>query len=233
VSRRGKPAPFPLALQGRPETAILWKNLILLGRYASLSMLLRIVPFLIVVALMLGTRPGKGALLFMTLSMTMAAMLLLIGPGTMRNDLRQDLGRLAVLKGWPVSGAAIVRGELLAPTFVLSVGIWLLILLVALAVGNTPARGHLRAVLMSHRASYAAVAMLVAPAFILAQLVVQNGIAVLFPAWMTTGRGRARGIEATGQQMLVVWGGFLAAIVLLVPPALGAGVVALGLAALV
>jgi hypothetical protein len=151
----------------------------------------------------------------------------------MRNDLRQDLGRLAVLKTWPVSGAAIVRGELLAPGIVLSVGIWLLILLVALAIGNTPARGHLRAALMAHRASYAAVAMLVAPAFILAQLVVQNGIAVLFPAWMTTGRGRARGIEATEQQMLVVWGGFLAAIVLLLPPALGAGVVALGLAALV
>ncbi len=75
--------------------------------------------------------------------------------------------------------------------------------------------------------------MLVAPAFILAQLVVQNGIAVLFPAWMTLGRSRGRGIEATGQQMLVVWGGFLASIVLLVPPALGAGVVALRFAALV
>ena len=79
--------------------------------------------------------------------------------------------------------------------------------------------------MLPHLASYTWAAMLVAPAIIVAQLVVQNGLAVLFPAWMGLGRARDRGIEGSGQQMLMVWGGLFASAVLLVPPALVAGVV--------
>jgi hypothetical protein len=74
-------------------------------------------------------------------------------------------------------------------------------------------------------ASYTAAAMVLAPALIVAQLVVQNGIAVLFPAWMTLGRSRVRGIEGIGQQMLTTWGGFLVAALFLAPPAAGAAIV--------
>ena len=86
--------------------------------------------------------------------------------------------------------------------------------------------------LLPHIVSYTWAAMLVTPAIIVAQLVVQNGLAVLFPAWMTPGRARDRGLEGTGQQMLVVWGGLFAAGVMLAPPALIAGVVFLGLSVL-
>ncbi len=220
---QGRPAPFKLAPEGRPEIAILWKNLTLLGRFFSVAKLLRILPVLIVFAVVMG-RGGKGpAALATTACLALAAMVVLIGPQSARNDLRQDLTKLAVLKTWPVSGRAIVRGELLAPTIVLSVLVCLLILAGALILGSVPVHGSRGAMLLAHRASYAAVAIFVAPSVILAQLVVANGIAVLFPAWMTLGKESNRGIESTGQQMLVTWGGFLASMVFLAPAAIGAG----------
>jgi hypothetical protein len=230
---RGKPAgsrqPFNLALEGRPETAILWKNLILVGRHVSLSTLLRVPLLLLPLAIVFvtGRRGGGGTLAFVAIvCLTLAGMVLLLGPHVARNDLRQDLTKLGVLKSWPVSGASIIRGELLAPAIVLSVGAWLLVLVGALAFQGLPVRPGTRAVaLHAHMASYTAAAMVLAPALIVAQLVVQNGIAVLFPAWMTLGRSRVRGIEGIGQQMLTTWGGFLVAALFLAPPAAGAAIV--------
>jgi hypothetical protein len=143
-----------------------------------------------------------------------------------RNDLRQDLTRLAVLKSWPVSGASIVRGELLAPALLLSVLEWLLLGAGAILLRSVPIRTGARAsVLLAHLGPHIATAMLLAPALILAQLVVQNGIAVLFPAWMILGKSRVRGVEGMGQQMLMTWGGLLLAVLFLAPPAAGAAIV--------
>ena len=47
-ARRGVRRPFRLAPEGPAESAILWKNLILLGRYASLRTLVGFLPVLIV-----------------------------------------------------------------------------------------------------------------------------------------------------------------------------------------
>src|SRR5262249_36197291 len=49
ISAKAAPAPFTLSPIGRPETAILWKNLILMGRYVSLRVLLRIAILVVVV----------------------------------------------------------------------------------------------------------------------------------------------------------------------------------------
>ena len=62
-----------------------------------------------------------------------------------------------------------------------------------------------------------AAAFLLAPAIILSQVVVQNGLAVLFPAWVAVGASRARGIDAMGQRMLLLAGMLLALVVSLVP----------------
>jgi hypothetical protein len=224
VSRRG--APFLLALEGPPETAILWKNLILLGRYASVRTLLRILPFVIAFLPMgfgmgmAGKKGTPGAAVLMTAACMAAGMVLLIGPGTMRNDLRDDLRRLALLKTWPVSGQALVRGELLAPTLVLSVIACLPIIVAAFAFGGLPAKGPVTALLGAHRASFAVAGLLIAPALVLAQLVVQNGLAVLLPAWLVTKGSAGAGLERMGQSLVVVWGGWLAAIAFVVPGAL-------------
>jgi hypothetical protein len=219
VSGRGRTAPFPLALAGRSETAILWKNLILLGRYASLRTLVLMLPF--VFPFLMAAASGKSvtvSVIALTLSLTVSVTTVLVGPGMMRNDLRQDLRRLSILKSWPVSGAALVRGELLAPALVLSVVAWLAILVAAVALGYGKHGGRF-AVLLPHRLSLAAAGVMIAPAIILAQLVVQNGFAVLLPAWMATGKSAGAGLERMGQGMFIIWGGWLSALVFLAPAA--------------
>jgi hypothetical protein len=113
---------------GPPETAILWKNLILVGRYLSLRTLLRLLPLIVVFGLFASNAAAAGVAAFIgALSLPLAAMAVLLGPQMMRNDLRQDLARLAMLKTWPVRGAALIRGEVLAPTVVVTAVAWLLL----------------------------------------------------------------------------------------------------------
>lgn len=55
-------------------------------------------------------------------------------------------------------------------------------------------------------------------------MLIHNGVAILFPAWVHLGAGRPGGIEALGQNvlMIVVFVAFLAA-TLVVPAAIGGG----------
>ena len=211
-------APFTLAPIGPPETAILWKNLILIGRYVSLRTLVRVLPAVIVLGLVArsGGAGGFGVVLG-TLALPLAAMAMLLGPQIARNDLRQDLARLPLLKTWPVRGAALIRGEVLAPAIVVTVVAWLLMLTAAFLGGGLREGSREATLLGANRASWLAAACVLAPAIVLAQVVVQNGLAVLFPAWVAIGAARARGIEATGQRLLMLAGMLVALIVSLLP----------------
>jgi hypothetical protein len=221
---RGKmTTPFQLGLIGRPETAILWKNLIQIGRYISPRMLLRLLPVVIVFGLM-GQSPGRGgvASVIAVVAAWIAAMLVMMGPQLVRTDLRQDLVNLPMLKTWPVSGAAIVRGEVLAPTLVLSGVVWLLIVLAGLLSTAFFAKTGDALPSMLDRISYVIGAAIVTPPILLAQTVVLNGIAVLWPAWSAVGASRARGIDAMGQRLLMMAGILLALVLSLLPGAAAA-----------
>ena len=222
---RVKATPFPLKPEGPAETAILWKNLILLGRYVSAKTMLRVLPLVIMVGVFAANadRAGGVSSVVAGLCLPFAAMLLLLGPQMMRNDLRQDLAALPMLKTWPVTGAAIVRGEVLAPTLVVTAMIWLLVLLGAMLGGELFSKAGAEAWLS--RASIAVAAAIVAPAIVLSQTVVLNGIAVLFPAWSTLGASRARGIDAMGQRLVMLAGILLPLTLSLLPGAIVAGVV--------
>lgn len=227
--RSSKTAPFALSLAGRPETAILWKNLILLGRYATLRVLLRFVPVIVVLAVALSQagRGGVGALVG-TIGLAAVFMAVLIGPQIVRNDFRQDLASMAVLKTWPVRGAALVRGELLAPALALSVVTWMLILITAVFLDGQNISGRSFVVVGRGAVPQFAIATaLLAPPLITAQLVLQNGLAILFPAWVAVGASRARGIDAMGQRLLMMAGVVLTLVLALLPAALAAGAVGL------
>ncbi|HEV3216702.1 MAG TPA: putative ABC exporter domain-containing protein [Vicinamibacterales bacterium] len=216
--------PFMLSTTGRPETAILWKNLIMLGRYASLKVLLRVLPiFIVLVMVFSGDGRGGGIQAGIAMmSLIVAAFTVLMGPQLMRNDLRQDLASLSVLKTWPVGGAALIRGEVLAPAAVLTVIVWLLVVTGAIFSGGATALAR-DVPSVADRASYAAAAMSLAPPLILTQLVLHNGIAVMFPAWVAIGTARPRGIDAMGQRMLMLAGIVLTLGASLLPAALVAG----------
>jgi hypothetical protein len=212
-------APFRLGETGRPEVAILWKNLILLGRYASARTILRVLLPVLVLSAILGTsRRAVVAVPFLAL---LAAFLTLTGPYVVRNDLRHDLPRMAVLKTWPIPGWSLLLGELLAPALVLSVAIWFAIAVI-LALSSRLPSGWLDPVARVFLAAFAALA---APALIVGQLIVQNATAILFPAWVPTGSARPRGIEAMGQNLLTFAGTLLTLVVGLVPALLVSGVI--------
>ena len=222
------PQPFVLAPTGPLETAIIWKNLIMVGRYASLRTLLPLAPAVIslgIVASLVGRRSGLATMAaggcFILL-----AFVIVLGPLLARNDLRRDLGQLALLKAWPLSGATLLRGEILAPAILLSSVAWLLILGATSLVGSLRMDGI--ASLLLDRLSYMTAALLVAPAVILSELTVLNGLAVLFPAWISTGAVRSRGVDAMGQRLFTLAGILITLVVALVPAVVGAGVVAGG-----
>lgn len=218
--------PFPLAPTGRPETAIVWKNLIMLGRYASLRMLIRLAPLVISMGLIASFASRRNGLASVAASfcLVLVAITVVAGPTIARNDLRRDLGHLAMLKAWPLSGATLLRGEILAPAVLLTSIAWLLILGAASLAGNLRV-GFLQP-LVQDRLSYMMAALLLAPGVILAELTVLNGLAVLFPAWISTGATRSRGVEALGQRLFTTAGVLLTLVVALVPAVLVAGVAA-------
>lgn len=227
--------PFKLALEGRAETAVMWKNLIMMGRYFSLKMLFRLAPLVVVFAIGVGRGGGRGgtAMMLVVMCTALAVFTILLGPQVIRNDLRSDLANLAVLRTWPVRGATLVRGELLAPAAVLSAIVWLFIVGGAVLLGSIPsAHATTGAAIIADRVSYAVAAMLAAPPLILSQLVIQNAIVVLFPAWAVVGTSRARGIDALGQRLLTMAGMLLSLVATLLPAVIAAGLVAFAIYAL-
>jgi hypothetical protein len=145
----------------------------------------------------------------------------LMGPQMMRNDLRTDLAQLSILKTWPLTGAAIIRGEVLAPTLLISGFAWLCVVLALLLSSAVPFMD----LSLPSRLAFAATALIAVPGLVMAQLVIHNGVAVLFPGWIVTGPSRARGVEAMGQQMLLFAGTFLLLALGLLPAAAAAAVV--------
>jgi ABC-2 type transport system permease protein len=231
--RRAKPSvkgtaatPFALAPTGRLETAIVWKNLIMVGRYASLRTLARVAPAVISLGLMasFASRRSGTANVAAAFCMMLVAVTVVIGPMIARNDLRRDLANLAMLKGWPISGATLLRGEILAPAVMVTSIAWLFILGAASLAGNL----RLAALqpLVADRLSYAIAALLLAPGIVVAELTVLNGLAVLFPAWISTGATRSRGVDALGQRLFTTAGVFLTLVIALVPATMVAGIVA-------
>ena len=221
-----KTSPFHLAAGGPPETAIVWKNLILLGRFASTRSLLRLLPLTVLALVVLRRSPSGVAGSVGILSLFAIGMTILLGPQLMRNDLRQDLANLALLKSWPVRGVALVRGEILAPALVLSCISWLLIGIAALLHPTaTPAAAAGR-MMVRHPIALGVSAAALAPAAILTQLVVQNALAIMLPAWMATSHGQSRGIDAMGHRLLMLAGVVLALVLALLPAGIAAGMVA-------
>src|SRR6185436_3298703 len=117
--------------------------------------------------------------------LVLTAITVLMGPMISRNDLRRDLGNLAMLKAWPLSGATLLRGEVLSPAVMLTSIAWLLILGAASLAGNLRA-GFLQP-LVHDRFSYGTAALVLATGMNLAELTVLNALALLFPACIATG----------------------------------------------
>ncbi|MEO7137271.1 MAG: hypothetical protein ABI037_06125, partial [Gemmatimonadales bacterium] len=134
--------------------------------------------------------------------------------------LRGDLLKLDMLRSYPLRGWSIVIAEVSASALVLTaIQLSLLVIGYLAFLGNQlmePPLGTRTFILV------AAFAFL--PGLNLLAMIIQNGAALLYPAWVRLGSGRPAGVEALGQNMLmmVVFVAMLA-ITLLLPVAIGGG----------
>jgi ABC-2 type transport system permease protein len=214
---------WPLPLSGRTESVFFWKNGLQTLRGTNVA---HVVPILIPVTIlsvivatarMSATQAQGPAAGFATGSLMVAAFFTLLGPQAMRSDLRGDLPHLDLLKTWPVKAAAIIRGELLWPTTVLTLCAWLAI--ACAAILSAAAFPDLD---LPMRISLSIAAFLLVPALIATQFTVHNAAATLFPAWVPTGTQRPRGFDAMGQRIILL-GGVLLALAVMVGPGIIAG----------
>jgi hypothetical protein len=147
-------------------------------------------------------------------------MTLVIGPQWIRNDLRSDLLKLDLLRSYPVAGRAVVAAETAASTLVLTaLQIGLLLIAYLAFFGNQRMEPDLEV-----RTIVLLAAIVCLPGINYLGMLIQNGTALLFPAWVHLGSGRPGGVEALGQNMLMIVAyGAMLALALALPGALAAG----------
>lgn len=218
---------WPLALTGRTETVFFWKNGVQTLRGTNL---VAVLPFLLPLAVitvvgatarMSATGSRGPAAAFATGSLFLALFWTLMGPQSMRSDLRGDLSHLDLLKTWPVSPAAVIRGELIWPTALLTLCAWL-----ALACGAIFSTVAFPAFTLTQRLALLVAAIVLVPALVGAQFTVHSAAAVMFPAWVSTGTQRPRGLDALGQRVILFGGVMLALIVMVGPGAIAGALIA-------
>ncbi len=224
-SRTGKLTRVPkLSLTGRPEVAIAWKNIAAAMRGGAWrTQLIAFTLGLGTLAIVTRSSSARAGDVFMGVTIGWGAMLLFLGPLWMRFDLRLDLQRLAILKTWPLSGQRIVAAEIAGVSLLHSLTVWSLMIVPIVMIVQEPA-------LLTE--SGATVPMIVSvaiavPIFNALMFAIQNGTALLFPAWVRLG-AEARGFETMGQNLLTTGATTLAAAVALVFP-VGIGAVTIWL----
>jgi ABC-2 type transport system permease protein len=227
---------FALPPSGRPEMAVLWKNLMShrrsrLLRAALWWVVLTALVFVTSAAVGIAYATVAGPVLLVPgfLCAVVAVIVSLTLPMGSRNDFREDLEKAAVLRSWPLSPTRLALAELAAP-FVTTVTVAGIILSVGVAtiaggrvalawhalpggvaVGSVPVQWIAPALF--------ALAFLV-PALAAVVLVVQNAAVLTFPGWFPPGGGRVRGIEAMGTRLIAFAGTMLLLMIALIPAAL-------------
>ena len=201
LAHRRLPALFRLAPLGWPAQAILWKNLLAVVRTRRARNTAAALAVTAVLAGLLSFNAGGSvADVAGWLAATWAGLSVVIGPQWVRNDLRSDLLKLDLLRSYPLAGRAVLAAETAASTAVLTaLQIGLLLVAYFAFLGNAhmyPSLG-LRTVALATAAACL-------PGINYLGLLIQNGAALLFPAWIHLGSGRPGGVEALGQNMLII-----------------------------
>ncbi len=216
---RVTPPLFRLAQEGWPAGAILWKNLVAVTRTK------RVKTFAIALAVggaivtMLSFEPaGTLAEIAGWFAVMWAAALTFLGPQWVRNDLRGDLLKLDLLRSYPLRGWSVVIAEVSASTLVLTV-----IQVSLLLIGYLAFLGdQFMEPALEERTLLLLAAFVFLPGINFLGMLLQNGAALLYPAWVRLGSGRPAGVEALGQNllMMVVYLALLS-LALLLPVAIG------------
>lgn len=196
--RRKARAPFALSPDGPAAVAILWKNLISAGQTFSLRFWLPVGAFGLYLGYVFNLRShgSPWPLIVATGAAALAGMSVLVGPQMIRQDFRQDMAAVDLLKTYPLSGRQLALGQILAPLLILTGFQWLLLSLAGVLFGN--GRG-----LAPGLWQYGACLALIAPSLNLIMLLLPNAAALLYPGWFNAAQTASRGLEAMGQRLVL------------------------------
>ena len=205
---------LPLHSTGRSAYAIFWKNVLYIQRSFGSGRFL--VSFAIAAVLfgILGRGLfGEDMLAFAgIIPLSLSAALTLFGPLAVRNDLRMDLLHIDLLRTYPVPSRDLVIAEVAAATVALTVPQIALTLvgIVLLAASGTISSG------MAGLAALGVIIVL--PVFNTLAMLIQNVLALLYPSWLRIGEQNPGGMEAMGQNMMVMIGTVLLLLIAAIPP---------------
>ena len=221
-ARVRRPTLLRLAPSGSPARAIVWKNLTGLARTNRPRTLVFLAIFAVAIAASLGSRAFTPLDWLAVFAAIFGGYAMVFGPFIIRFDLRRDLEAVDLLKTAPVRGRDVVAGEILSPVAAISafVGTFAVIAFAASVprVDGLPPLDQRVAILIA--------ALAAVPAFTGLLVTYQNAAVLLFPAWAAIGPDRATGVEAMGQRILVMVGGWLALLVGMLPGVVVAALVA-------
>jgi len=207
-----------LSPRGRPEVALVWKNVAMVLRRRRA----RLLGFAFFVALICAAAAQEAAPRLAqtvgTLMLMWAGLLIMIGPQWARNDLRSDLASLDLLRSYPLPGSAVVQAESAASALIVTLAQMAMIAVAVVALQGDPEWSlstPLHAALLIG-------SVIVLPFVNYIGLMLFNGAALLYPAWITPGSTRG-GIDTLGQNLVTAVAYTIAlALVLLVPLTAGA-----------
>jgi hypothetical protein len=210
-----------LSPTGWPAGAILWKNLVAATRTQRVRNVGLTLAAAGVIAGALSFDPeGTLAEIAGWLAVFWAGVMVVAGPQYVRNDLRGDLLKLDLLRSYPVRGWSVVLAETAASTIMLTV-----IQLCLLGIGYLAFLGN-RSMQpdLQERSLLLLGSIVLLPAVNLLGMLIQNGAALLYPAWVRLGSGRSAGVEALGQNLLMTIAFVtLLSLTLVLPVAIGGG----------
>jgi ABC-2 type transport system permease protein len=219
--RHPRRALIRLSPKGWPAGAILWKNLVASTRTRRLrSAGLTLALAGVTVGVLSFDPEGSLAEIAGWLALCWAGLMVITGPQYVRNDLRGDLLKLDLLRSYPLRGWSVVLAEAAASTLMLTAIQFALLGLSYLAfLGNRTMEPQLQ-----ERTLLLLICLIFLPGINLLGMLIQNGAALLYPAWVRLGSGRTAGVEALGQNLLMVVGFVvLLSAGLALPSGIGAG----------
>ena len=213
---RAATSTLALAAAGHPAMAIVWKNMLCLRRTVQLRVFIGPTVMAIFVGAAASDNGASGAEVVATCAMAFAGMLVLFGGRLIRNDLRHDMLHLPLLKSLPIAAQDLVLAEVASAALPMA-AVQLLSVIIAYVAALISAHAPL--------APAVRIALLVGAPFALvavngALLTIQNGTALLFPAWVRLGPTVNAGVERLGQNLLSMVASLILLGIALVIPAL-------------
>lgn len=186
-----------LASSGHPALAILWKNTLCLRRTIQLRLFVGPLAMAIVLGGAFSAEDDVFAMVA-TSALMLAGLLIVFGGRLIRNDLRQDMQHLPMLKTLPVDPGVLMGAEVASSALPMT-AVQLLLLVISYAAAAMTEFSLVPAGVRNGCIIAAPVAIVAVNA---ALMTIQNGIVVLFPNWVRLGPSVSTGVEALGQNVL-------------------------------